>query len=203
MMATREKRSYFNELAPRWDSLPAMEDAQAKVRAFIERSAVRHARRILDCGCGTGVLLPALLERCSAAEVFVELDLAENMLKVNAARFSDARIRRVCADGARLPFPEACFDLVLCFGVLPHFEDLTGALAEMRRVLRSGGALAIGHPMGSRELNACHQSLGAPVAGDVLPPSSELAQALAAAGMTRIEAEENPGSYFVRAERRP
>jgi ubiquinone/menaquinone biosynthesis C-methylase UbiE len=200
-MGTKERRSYFNELAARWDSRPAMEDAEAKVRAFVERSAVGHARRILDCGCGTGVLLPRLLERYFTAELFVELDLAEHMLKVNAARFSDARIRRVCADGAGLPFREACFDLVLCFGVLPHLEDLGSALAEIRRVLQTGGVLAIGHPMGSRELNAFHQSLDAPVAGDVLPHSSELAEMLLAAGMAVVEADENPAWYFVRGER--
>jgi ubiquinone/menaquinone biosynthesis C-methylase UbiE len=200
-MATKEKQNYFNELAPCWDSLPAMEDAEAKVRAFIERSAVPDARRILDCGCGTGILLPWLLQRYSAAEVFLELDLAQNMLKVNAANFPQGRIHRVCADGARLPFRGACFDLVLCFGVLPHLEHLTSALAEMRRVLRPGGALAIGHPMGSRELNAFHQSLGEPVAGDVLPPSSELAEMLSAGGLAVVEAEESPAWYFVQGKR--
>jgi ubiquinone/menaquinone biosynthesis C-methylase UbiE len=201
-MGIRAKQRYFSELAPRWDGLPAPAGAPGKVQAFVRRAAVAGARRILDAGCGTGILLPALLEQCPEARV-VELDLALDMLRVNAGRFADPRALRVCTDGARLPFPGASFDAVLCFGVLPHFEDLAAALAEMRRVLRPGGALAVGHLMGSRELNAFHRSLGQPVAGDVLPPSEELAAHLSRLGMVRIQAEEAPDWYFVRGEKLP
>jgi len=161
---------------------------------------VANARRVLDVGCGTGILLEALLEACPQADL-TEMDLAEDMLKTNAAKWPEPRIHRVCADGARLPFAVACFDLVLCFGVLPHFEDLRGALGELRRVLRPGGALAVGHLMGSAELNALHRSLGGPVAGDVLPPSPELAAELSRLGMERIEAHETADGYFVRGEK--
>ncbi len=199
-MVNQAKQEHFNQLAPRWDSLPAVEGASQKVETFVERCAPPDARCVLDVGCGTGVLVPALLARCPAAAL-IELDLAEEMLRVNAAKFPDRRIRRVCADGLRLPFTAARFDAVLCFGVLPHLADLSAALAEISRVLRPGGALAVGHPMGSQELNAFHRSLGEPVAGDALPRSGELAAQLSRLGMLRVAAEEAPGWYFVRAEK--
>jgi len=197
---TRDKQQYFNALAPRWDTLPAPDDAPARVGGFVERAVAGDAQRILDVGCGTGVLLAALLRACPRAAI-TELDLAEEMLRANAAKWPVERVHRVCGDGARLPLAAARFDLVLCFGVLPHFEDRYGALRELARVLRPGGALAVGHLMGSAELNAFHSGLGGPVAADVLPSSEELAAELRRLGMARVAAHEAPDWYFVRGEK--
>ena len=201
-MTTRDKQRYFNELASRWDALPAPEGAPEKVRAFVRRAAAPTASRVLDVGCGTGLLLPTLLEACPEA-VITELDLAEDMLRINAAKWREPHVHRVCADGLRLPFRAACFHLVLCFGVLPHFEDLAGALGELVRVLPCGGVLAVGHLMGSAELNAFHRSLGEPVAGDVLPSSAGLGRDLRHLGLAVTEAEDAPDWYFVRAKKLP
>lgn len=199
-MTTRDKQRYFNELAARWDALPAPADAPQKIRAFVRRAAGPASRRILDVGCGTGLLLPGLLEECRRA-VITELDLAEEMLRANAVKWPEARVQRVCADGLRLPLRAAAFDLVLCFGVLPHFEDLAGALHELARVLEPGGVLAVGHLMGSSELNAFHRSLAPPVAGDVLPGPAALGRQLGAVGLAVTHAEEAPDWYLVRAEK--
>ena len=199
-MTAKDKRRYFNELAARWDALPAAADARERVCAFVRRAAAPYSSRILDVGCGTGVLLSALRETCPGA-VITELDLAEDMLRENAAKWNAPRIHRVCADGARLPFRGAAFDLVLCFAVLPHFEELAEALAELSRVLRPGGVLAVGHLMGSAELNEFHRSLGDPVAGDVLPGAPELRRRFSDAGLEVSEAEEAPDWYFVKGRK--
>ncbi|HET9665569.1 MAG TPA: class I SAM-dependent methyltransferase [Desertimonas sp.] len=49
-------------------------------------------------------------------------------------------------DATALPFPDDCFDAVITSEVLEHIPDDTGALAELRRVLRPGGVLAITVP---------------------------------------------------------
>ena len=201
-MATNQKRHYFNELAPRWDGVPSPSDAADKVRHFVDRVARLGARRVLDVGGGTGILLPALLERSDPGAQLVELDLAESMLAESARKFLDSRVLRVCADARHLPLAPESFDLVLCFGVLPHLGDPTDALREFFQVLHVGGTLAVGHLMGSRELNAFHQSLGQPVAGDVLPPAETLADVFHCLGATEGVAEESPDWYFVRAEKK-
>ncbi|MFB3776107.1 MAG: class I SAM-dependent methyltransferase [Bryobacteraceae bacterium] len=200
-MPENAKQTWFNRLAAEWDQIPSMEGAAEKVRRFVAQSATRHPRRILDVGCGTGILVPALLEAIPQVECVIELDFALQMLQQNARKFTDGRIGRVCADAMRLPAASGAFDLVVCFGILPHLEDRGAALAELLRVLRPGGALSVGHLAGSRELNAFHGSLDGPVSGDVLLESGELARALAAAGAVGIHTEEDPGWYFVRAQK--
>ena len=198
-MTANPKRRHFNELASRWDYLPRPADALPKVERFVERVSRASAKRILDVGCGTGILLPYLLETCQSATCFVELDFAEEMLRENARKIGEERVCRVCADGQTLPFPNACFDLVLCFGVLPHFGELESALEEQLRVLRPSGVFATGHLMGSAELNAFHRSLGEPLGGDTLPPAESLGDRLRQLDAEVIAAEEQPDWYFVQA----
>jgi len=198
-MNAESKRRYFDELAPRWDQIPALEDAPAKIRRFVEKAVWSGARRILDVGCGTGILLPALLGELPEAACIVEVDFAERMLRENARKFSSARIHRVCAAATVLPFSANSFDLVLCFGVLPHLQDIEAALSRLLVLLRPGGALCAGHLLGSRELNAFHASLSGPIVHDVLPPAEALTEMLARLRARVTRAEEDPGWYFVRA----
>ena len=198
-MSTATKRRHFNELAPRWDQLPGPTDAPLKVAEFVARASQTNTERILDVGCGTGILVPYLLTACPQATCVVELDFAEEMLGENARKVADQRVSRLCADAQALPFPDGYFDLVLCFGVVPHLPDLNSALREQLRVLRPAGVFSVGHIMGSQELNAFHRSLGGPICHDTLPPAESLAARLARLGAMPVAVEENPEWYFVQA----
>lgn len=200
-MTNNLKRQYFNELAPRWDTLPSPSGAAARVRDFVRRALQPEARRILDVGCGTGLLLPHLIAERPDAQCIVEFDLAEAMLAENARNFADRQIIRVCGAAEELPFRRDSFDVILCFGVLPHLLALEQALRHLLDLLAPRGVLSVGHLMASGELNAFHQGLGQPVAGDYLPPAVELGRLLEDAGAVKVVAEENPGWYFVRGER--
>ena len=200
-MPASAKQTYFNGLAGVWDNLPSPEDGPAGVRRFVQRSSVSEPRLILDAGCGTGVLLAALLERYPNVGHVLEVDFAVDMLRENARKLPDPRASRVCADAMRLPVGAGRLDLVLCFGLLPHLEDIDAALAEFLRVLKPGGSLAVGHLMGSRELNAFHGSLEGPVSKDTLLPARELAERLVRLGAVAVSAEEDPAWFCVRAEK--
>ncbi len=196
-MSGDARREYFNELAARWDGMPRPEDAPARIRAFCRRACPPGARLVLDAGCGTGILLAALLELLEPAARIVALDFAPAMLAEVGRKFPDGRVHRVCGDARALPFPEALFDAVLCFGLLPHLGEPRRALEALWPAVRRGGVLAIGHLMGSRELNERHRSFGGPIGNDVLPEASEVAAILGELGAVAVEADEGPGGYFV------
>jgi ubiquinone/menaquinone biosynthesis C-methylase UbiE len=94
--------------------------------------------RILDCGCGTG----ANLKRLSRFGCAMGLDLSLGGLGF-ARSYEQTRIAQ--ATITRIPFGDRCFDLVTAFDVLACLDedDEREALAEMRRVLRPGGALLV------------------------------------------------------------
>jgi SAM-dependent methyltransferase len=200
-MKTDPRRPYFNSLAIEWDCIPAAPNSTDRISTFLKRSHRAGVRRVLDVGCGTGILVPELLNLYGSATCLVELDLAEDMLRVNSTKFPGTSIGRVCADAQAMPFSDACFDLAVCFSALPHMPEKSSALRQILRVLHPGGVICVGHLMGSRELNAFHGSLEGPVKVDFLPPAAVLAQMLKDLGAVAIEAEENSDWYFVRAEK--
>lgn len=116
------KREYFDELAPRWDSLPGPPDSADRARRFVDDSLPASCASVLDLGCGTGILVEPLL--ASAAESIIECDFAERMLQENRAKRADARVRYLCCDASHPPLAESTLDAVLCFNVLPHLDDI-------------------------------------------------------------------------------
>jgi SAM-dependent methyltransferase len=91
--------------------------------------------RALDVGCGPGAYL-SLLRDAHPGVRAVGLDLSQGMAE-EASRHAPV----VNGDAARLPFPDETFDRVLAPHMLYHCPDIPAAIAELRRVLRPGGAL--------------------------------------------------------------
>lgn len=66
-------------------------------------------------------------------------------------------VQHVCADALNLPFRDGSFDWVTIFAALHHFADPAAVLAEMRRIIRPGGRIAVmsepmGHDMETEEI---------------------------------------------------
>lgn len=93
-------------------------------------------RDVLDAGCGTGGMLAHLGPRATG------IDISEHALE-HARRRGLTRVTR--ASVSALPFPDGSFDAVIALDVLYHraVPDESGALAEIARVVRPGGAVII------------------------------------------------------------
>jgi len=102
---------------------------------------------VLDVGCGTGTLALAARRRVGASGSVYGIDASEEMLdraRVKSARREQPVTFQVAA-AQSLPFANATFDVVLCSLALHHLpaDAHAGALAEMRRVLKSEGRALI------------------------------------------------------------
>ena len=112
---------------------------RAFVAPLLARAAAVHPpRRLLDCGCGTGVNLPMLAQHGTA----YGLDLTWTGLKFAKDHGTD---RLTHASVVQVPFKDAAFDLVTCFDVLQCFPPRIGqqVLAEFHRILAPGGHLVM------------------------------------------------------------
>ncbi len=147
--ASRWVRAMFGRVARRYDLanhlLTANIDrywrnrAVARVRDILRRPGVR----VLDLACGTGDLLVAL-ER-AAGHSLIGGDFCHPMLTGAQSKLRRQGLASVLveSDALSLPFSDASLDLItIAFGYR-NLANYGAGLAEMRRVLRPGGALAI------------------------------------------------------------
>ncbi|MFN8545631.1 MAG: methyltransferase domain-containing protein [Candidatus Binatia bacterium] len=98
----------------------------------------RPPRRLLDLGCGTG-LLAIRLRREMPGTALVGCDYSIGMLRQARARLPDAPW--VQGDAGRLPFRDGAFDAIVSTEAFHWFPDQAAALAECRRLVVPGGRL--------------------------------------------------------------
>jgi SAM-dependent methyltransferase len=111
----------------------------AKVIAFLERAGVRIRGAVLDAGCGGGGMPLSLAEE---AHRVVGIDPINRFGDAGARLAGErglANLHFALADGMRLPFADAVFDLVLSHAVIEHVSDAPLYLRECARVLAPDG----------------------------------------------------------------
>lgn len=115
----------------------------ALIELLVSAAGVCAQDRVLDVGCGPGIVTCAFAQRAAQA---TGLDLVPAMLeraRARAAELGVVNVEWVAGDVDPLPFADRSFDVVVTRFVLHHLEDPRAALREMRRVLAPGGTLVV------------------------------------------------------------
>ena len=140
----RRVRDMFARISPRYDLLNHM--LSANVDRRWRRRVVRKLKpllaadaRVLDVGCGTGDLSIELFEK-TAAQV-LGIDFCRPMLEL--AKAKAPRLSFIEGDALRLPFADAFFDGITMGFALRNLSSVEAGLAELKRVLKPGGVVAI------------------------------------------------------------
>jgi len=128
------------------------ENETSLANAYYERPATLAlagevaGRRVLDAGCGSGLLSAALRDR---GAIVTGIDSSAKMLELARQRLGASADLHLADLGGPLPFPGGAFDDVIASLVLHYLQDWAGPLAELRRVLTPGGRLivSVDHPV--------------------------------------------------------
>ena len=116
---------------------------------LLRRVGIQAGWHVLDAGCGPGSLLAMLADLVGPGGQVSAIDLADEHVDLATRRVRQAGppcpVDIVRADLLRLPHADATFDAAWCANVVQYLDDeqLRLALAELRRVVRPGGLIAI------------------------------------------------------------
>lgn len=153
--------------------------------AALDAARVTEGTRLLDAGCGAGLL--ALLASFRGAQV-AALDASPGLLAIARQRLPEADVRE--GDLEDLPFADASFDAVVAVNSVFYAADMATAMRELVRVARRGGRVVVtawGPPEKCEFLRAVMPAPGplmpSPPPGATPPHPGALAEPGALAGL--------------------
>jgi ubiquinone/menaquinone biosynthesis C-methylase UbiE len=131
-------RINYDQIAATYDSRFALGLYDGVLQALRALISAKKPEAVLEVGCGTGYWLAALRPEVRG---IIGLDYSLEMLRKAGARQCTGRL--VHGDALVLPFRDVTFDLILCVNAIHHFGQIYQFIAEVRRLLRPGGILAV------------------------------------------------------------
>jgi ubiquinone/menaquinone biosynthesis C-methylase UbiE len=198
----RERAKYFDNLSSTWDKKgPA--PPSAKIRLFLSGLGINPGAAVVDLGTGTGLLIPYIFEY--QPRKVIALDLSAKMLAKVRAKYGvefGERLALLHMDIHRCNLADQCVNVVICNGAFPHFHNKPLALAEINRVLKPGGVLAINHFATKEFVNSIHAGSASEwIRQDLLDEVRHLAGQVEAAGFVVKRTVDNESEYCLVANK--
>ncbi|MGI8422842.1 MAG: class I SAM-dependent methyltransferase [Chloroflexota bacterium] len=133
---------------------------RARLEMALELLGPERYAKLLEAGCGSGIMLPSLRARAGrlyAMDIHKRHDLVSRMLRCEGVEAA-LGVGNVCALG----YSDAAFDAVVCMSTLEHLhgEELTAAIVEFGRVLRAGGVAVVGVPATGWLMDVLFRAIG-------------------------------------------
>jgi ubiquinone/menaquinone biosynthesis C-methylase UbiE len=116
-------------------------------QALLRALGLEEGLTVLDVGCGPGTDLPALAAAVGERGTVIGVDLEPAMLQRARERtHSLPQVQIRAGDAHALPVADGSVDRARTDRVLQHVDDPAGVVAQLRRVLRPGGLVALAEP---------------------------------------------------------
>jgi ubiquinone/menaquinone biosynthesis C-methylase UbiE len=136
-------KAFFEDVASDWDTMRLAYYDERVIEQLAERTQLTGAETVVDVGTGTGFVAAGLAPH---ADRVLGFDNAAGMLDVarkNLESLSISNVELAEADVHALPLPDDAADATVANMVLHHAHDPASMIAEMARVTRPGGWVAI------------------------------------------------------------
>ena len=167
---------YFDEMATIWDN--AIFHNKVQIREMIKLSDMKEGDKILDVGCGTGVLVDFIREVNKLGEIY-EVDCSQKMLNMSRAKnYNDSHIIYLKLD-IENGISDEKFDIIILYNSLAYLKNKIETLECLaRNNLNKGGRIVIFHNYGENQINLFHSCGDRRISNSCLPPFENLINSL-------------------------
>lgn len=188
---------YFNRMAEKWDDMFRVDPGV--INHILDKADIKPDNIILDCGTGTGTLLPYYAERLTGNGWVDAYDISTGMLnKAHEKYASTGKARFILGDIERDTLFGA-YDRIVMFCMLPHLNDPVATVAKLvDNNLMPDGKLLIAFSCSKEKINSCHRDITGMLRSHFLDSAEELATRLRESGLTTDYTEDNDSCYIIR-----
>ena len=164
---TNNIKEFFDKMAPRWD-----EHSNPKpdiLQQIIDYAQIKKDDRVIDVACGTGVLIPNLLNKL-VSEIYA-IDISEEMVKIARSKHKNNKL--TIEEGDFTETQKTDYDHVIVHNAYPHFPDKFMLAKAIYKSLKVGGRFTIAHSISKEQVNGCHHKIENPISVKLEPAQIE------------------------------
>lgn len=143
----KDIKNFFNERAENWDKV--VFHNSGRIKDILSLFNIEKNCKILDLGCGTGILESYLLKYSND---ITAVDFSENMIEKAREKFPEG-IKFLCLDLFEV---EGKFDLIFLYSIYPHIFDKEKLAKKLYEILNDNGRFIIFHSEGRNTINNMH-----------------------------------------------
>ena len=166
----KNMKQFFDEKSNNWD-INLNEDKKKKIQTILDITKTKNDKKILDIGCGTGVLEEFFLKD-KDCYVFA-LDISKKMIEKAKDKYKD--FNNVSFLEINLyDFMEKDFDLVYIYNVYPHIIEKEKFLNKLVYFLKENKRFVIAHSSSKKEINNIHKNIKSKISNNLLNAFDEM-----------------------------
>ncbi|MBQ0104499.1 MAG: class I SAM-dependent methyltransferase [Armatimonadetes bacterium] len=154
-MDYKKQAEIFDREAPNWDSKDT--DSSENIKRVLSLSGIKENMKILDVGCGTGIMEQSLSETVGEGGFIKAIDISQGMLSVAESKHTQKNIIFEQANIETLTDSKETYDAIICNNVFPHFLNPDKVMENSARLLKKGGIFTVSHLKGREFVNNIHR----------------------------------------------